>query len=78
MAVSDGIALSGGSRTLWAADDLLQSLRALARGGREDVLVCRYLGASMAEAKALFARAWEVLRHGPLGKRAIAPRVWST
>ena len=44
----------------------------------DHVLVCRYLGASMAEAKALFARAWEVLRHGPLGKRAIAPRVWST
>lgn len=44
----------------------------------EDILVCRYLGASMSQGKALFRRAWEALRRGPLGKPAIAPRVWST
>src|SRR5690606_15718327 len=44
----------------------------------EEVVVCRYLGASMSQAKTLFRRAWEVLRSGPMGKPAIAPRVWST
>ena len=44
----------------------------------KDILVCRYLGESMSQGKALFRRAWEVLRRGPLGKPAIAPRVWST
>ena len=44
----------------------------------EDVLVCRYLGASMAEGKRLFARAWESLREGAMGKTAVAPRIWTT
>lgn len=44
----------------------------------EDVIVCRYLGGSMAEGKRLFARAWNVLRAGPLGKQAVAPRIWTT
>lgn len=44
----------------------------------EDVVVCRYLGASMTQAKTLFGRAWQVLRAGPMGKRAVAPRIWAT
>ena len=44
----------------------------------EDAVVCRYLGASMTQAKTLFGRAWQVLRAGPMGKRAVAPRIWAT
>ncbi|WP_244544512.1 MULTISPECIES: urease accessory protein UreD [unclassified Beijerinckia] len=44
----------------------------------EQTLVCRYLGASAAEAKSLFARAWDVLRRVALGKPAVTPRIWST
>jgi urease accessory protein len=69
-------------------EDLVERIRAatgpLAIGGGfaasqlEDVVACRYLGASMSEAKALFLRAWEVLREFGLGKPAIRPRIWST
>ncbi len=44
----------------------------------EHVVVCRYLGARMSEARSLFGRAWEALREGPMRRRAIAPRIWST
>jgi urease accessory protein len=44
----------------------------------ERVLVCRYLGNRMAEGKALFARAWDVIREAGVGKRAVAPRIWAT
>ncbi|MCI1000424.1 urease accessory protein UreD [Ochrobactrum sp. C6C9] len=44
----------------------------------ERVIVCRYLGGRMSEAKALFRRAWEVLREMGLGKPATAPRIWAT
>ena len=44
----------------------------------EDAVVCRYLGASTTQAKTLFGRAWQVLRAGPMGKRAVAPRIWAT
>ena len=44
----------------------------------EEVLVCRYLGSSMTEAKALFLRAWQVLRTRTRGTPAIIPRIWST
>lgn len=44
----------------------------------ERVLVCRYLGSRMSEGKALFARAWDVVRETSIGKRAVAPRIWAT
>jgi len=44
----------------------------------ERVIVCRYLGGRMTEAKTLFRKAWEVLRETGLGKPAAAPRIWAT
>lgn len=44
----------------------------------EDILVCRYLGASMAEAKTLFLHAWQALRERTRHTPAITPRIWST
>lgn len=44
----------------------------------ERIIVCRYLGPRMSEAKSLFRRAWEVLRESGLGKHGVAPRIWST
>jgi urease accessory protein len=44
----------------------------------EDVVVCRYLGTSMAQGKATFVRAWQALRQSCQGKPASLPRIWST
>ncbi|WP_205648777.1 urease accessory protein UreD [Acuticoccus kandeliae] len=44
----------------------------------DDVLVCRFLGTKMYRAKALFARAWDALRTGSMGKPASVPRIWAT
>ncbi|WP_245306946.1 MULTISPECIES: urease accessory protein UreD [unclassified Rhizobium] len=44
----------------------------------ERVVVCRYLGQRVSEAKSLFASAWDVLRTACLGKPANAPRIWAT
>ncbi len=43
-----------------------------------EAVVCRYLGPHAAEGKALFARAWGVLRNLSQGKAACPPRIWST
>ncbi len=43
-----------------------------------EVVVCRYLGPHAAEGKALFARAWGVLRNLSQGKAASPPRIWAT
>lgn len=42
------------------------------------VLVVRYLGASLAEARALFTRAWALLRPLCLGRSPSPPRIWAT
>lgn len=42
------------------------------------VIVCRYLGGRMSEAKQLLRQAWEVLREAGLGKAAAPPRIWAT
>ncbi len=42
------------------------------------VIVCRYLGGRMSEAKQLLRQAWEVLREAGLGKVAAPPRIWAT
>lgn len=44
----------------------------------DQVVVCRYLGTRVADGKALFARAWDVLRAACQGKAAHQPRIWST
>jgi urease accessory protein len=44
----------------------------------DDVVVCRYLGPRVGDGKALFARAWNVLRTLGQGKPADAPRIWAT
>jgi urease accessory protein len=71
-----------------ASADVLPSLRALADtlpsgslGAAtiiDDVVVCRYLGPSAGEARALFAAMWGVLRPRLLGRAACAPRIWAT
>jgi urease accessory protein len=61
-----------------AATGPLAAVGAFAASQLEDVVACRYLGASMSEAKGLFLRAWEVLREVGMGKPAIRPRIWST
>ncbi len=42
------------------------------------VIVCRYLGDHVSQAKSLFRCAWDVLREAGIGKRGIAPRIWAT
>lgn len=44
----------------------------------EEAVVCRYLGPRVSEGKALFARAWNVLRTLGQGKAADMPRIWAT
>lgn len=44
----------------------------------EEVVVCRYLGPRVGDGKALFARAWNVLRTLGQGKPANTPRIWAT
>jgi urease accessory protein len=44
----------------------------------DDILICRYLGASAERARAHFARVWEVVRPALLGRPASPPRIWST
>ncbi|CCM78540.1 urease accessory protein UreD [Rhizobium mesoamericanum] len=44
----------------------------------EKVVVCRYLGPRISQARTLFARAWDVLRTACQGKPASPPRIWAT
>jgi len=44
----------------------------------QDVLVCRYLGASVMQAKAIFLKIWCELRYCLLNKPACVPRIWMT
>jgi urease accessory protein len=44
----------------------------------EQAVVCRYLGPKVSEGKALFIRAWDLLRTAGQGKPASAPRIWAT
>ena len=45
---------------------------------RRQVLVCRYLGDSVARAKEGFVRAWSTLRGALLNRAPVLPRVWAT
>jgi len=44
----------------------------------EDVLIVRYLGPSVVEAKEVFIEAWKTLRPLIIGRPAILPRIWNT
>jgi urease accessory protein len=44
----------------------------------DDVLVCRYLGASAERARRHFARVWELVRPPLMGRPSHPPRIWST
>ncbi|MDX1607188.1 MAG: urease accessory protein UreD [Candidatus Competibacterales bacterium] len=44
----------------------------------DGVLLCRYLGPSIATARGLFGAAWNLLRPALAGRPACPPRVWST
>ena len=44
----------------------------------DDVLVCRYLGASAERARRHFARVWELVRPALIGRPSHSPRIWST
>lgn len=70
-----------------APDDCAGRIRAALGGGAdrvfsvtqlERVVVCRYLGPRLSQAKSLFARAWDVLRMASQGKPASVPRIWAT
>lgn len=41
-------------------------------------LLCRYLGASSARARATFTRIWSALRPTEFGCAAVTPRIWAT
>lgn len=64
----------------------LPELRALAlREGElgsatllDEVLVCRYLGASAERARGYFGRIWSLVRPAAVGRATSAPRIWST
>lgn len=44
----------------------------------DDVIVCRYLGHHAERARALFVRAWQVLRRRTSGREICTPRIWNT
>ena len=44
----------------------------------DHVIVCRYRGTRTDRARALFGRAWEVMRPAVVGVEATPPRIWST
>lgn len=44
----------------------------------DGVLVCRYLGAHVDEARRCFEQAWALLRPAVLQRPACAPRIWAT
>jgi urease accessory protein len=60
-------------RALPVADGELASATLL-----EDVLVCRYLGASGERARAHFSRIWALVRPLLLNRPGHSPRIWST
>ena len=68
--------LAGGLAELRAAAADAGELAAVTIAG--EVLICRYLGGSAERARAFFTRVWALVRPSLLGRRATAPRIWST
>jgi urease accessory protein len=70
------------------SDELVRELREAVRPSQEGdlfavtrvggVTVCRFLGSSAEDARALLARAWAVAHRHLLSKPACPPRIWAT
>jgi len=45
---------------------------------KQNIVICRYLGDSVDEAKHYFIQAWEIWRQVELKKHAVSPRIWNT
>jgi len=43
-----------------------------------DMIICRYLGEQIEQAKTLFIQSWLLLRPALLNKEAVIPRIWNT
>lgn len=66
---------------------LISKVREATEAGRDSqfaatalpgVLVCRYLGHRIEEARSLFVRTWDVLRPALLNEMPVRPRIWNT
>lgn len=44
----------------------------------DGVILCRYLGNSVEQAKRIFISAWKLLRVALWGQKAVIPRIWNT
>ena len=44
----------------------------------DGIILCRYLGNSVEQAKGLFMKTWDTLRLELFGQRAVIPRIWNT
>ncbi len=74
--VCAGLALGPHLEQLRAALQGVSALAAVSCMG--ELTVARYLGPKTEEARACFARVWEVVRPLVVGQRADAPRIWAT
>jgi len=45
---------------------------------KQGLVICRYMGNSVDEAKDLFKTAWSAWRDFELGKSVVFPRIWGT
>ena len=44
----------------------------------DGIILCRYLGNSVEQAKRLFVKTWQILRFELLGQDTVIPRIWNT
>ena len=68
--------------------DLLDSLRSISFPSQgtelfsvtqvDRVILCRFLGGNVEQARRYLVAAWKILRCGVLGKKAVEPRIWNT
>ena len=75
--------------TVMTSDDLniVEEIRSLVKSSedclfavtrKQGLMICRYMGNSVDEAKRLFQKAWVVWRKNELGKNVVVPRIWGT
>ena len=68
--------------------DLLDSLRSISVPSQgtelfsvthvDGVILCRFLGKNVEQARRYLVAAWKILRCGVLGTKAVEPRIWNT
>ena len=67
--------------------DIVEKIRSVTNSEKESLfavtekqglVICRYMGNSVEEAKALFLEAWKLWRISELEKEVVAPRIWGT